>query len=409
MTNFVSLFKSTDLNAPVLTGGTNAGVTVIDGCLVNGYGTGALTSITYSGTTGTATLGTADNTMVTGHYMTVGNVTGTNSSYYNVVSVITVQSNTSFTYTLGGAPTGTATTSSATYNRTPTGWAHPFTHGTNAQTYRSADASSNRFYLQVIDNAARTGAGREINFYGAEVMSADQTVTSGQFPTTAQFANGYGMRKSTTADTTARGWTLASDDRTFYLIPQSGDTGNIQSSPMGFGYFIPFKAADGYNTFVFGNTTFSATANIAYANGIGMAYFSSTPGNNGFAITRSYTQTGSAVAGQLTGYAANSISSQNYAPGAPAAYNACALAYPNPPDSGLYLASILILDGAGSLRGRLPGVYQPLHQAPFQNYDQITGVTGLPGVTLTAVNVNGNASGSGIVGQVLIDTFGPWN
>jgi hypothetical protein len=400
MANFVQLYKSTDLNAPVSTGAVGGGLTVTDGCLVSGYSTAAITSITNtSSTVATAVLTTADPTLVTGQWVTIASATGTNAAQYNGTWQITVISTTSFSYVTSGLTT--TATGSPTYNKAPLGWAHPFSAGTHSQSYRSADTSSNRFYLQIDDNGARTGAGREISFYGAEVMSANDTVTSGQFPTAVQFANGYGMRKSTTADSTARAWTLIGDDRTFYWIPNSGDSVGSALQPMGFGYFIPFKSGDAYNTFVLGNAAFIASSNPAYLNGISMCYLSGTPGANGLSIARLYTQTGSAVAASMTGYSA-------VAPGGaspPGSNSNVALAYPNPPDSGMYCAQMLVLDGTASLRGRMPGLYQPLHFVPFQNYDQITGVTGLSGVTLTALTLSSDTT----VGQVLVDTFGPWN
>lgn len=399
MANFVQLYKSTDTNAPTLTGQVGSVTTLLNKCLVDGYTTASVTSITKSGTTATYTLASSNTTLVSGNYVTFSGATGGDASLYNVTAQITVLTGTTGTYTLASTPSANAT-GTLLYAKAGLQWTKPFSAGTNAQTYRSADTGSNQFYLQVVDNAATAGGAKECNFYGAEVMSADQTVTSGQFPTVAQLANGLCFRKSTTADGTTRTWTLIGDDRTFYLMQNTGDTAVQAHNGMGFGHFISFKAGDGFNTFVAGVSLFNAATNtvpgITSAGAIGNAV------GGAFYVARSYTQTGGAVQGGLLGYA-NGVTTGTIGAGAPAG---ALITYPNAADSGLYVSQLLVGDGtAGAIRGRMPGYYAPLHVTPFSEYDQSTGVTGLSGVTLTAITITGQST----TGQVLVDTFGPWS
>lgn len=397
MANFVQLYKSTDTNAPTLTGQVGSIITLLNKCLVDGYSTASVTSITRSSTTATYTLASSNATLVTGNYLTITGATGGDASLYNGTYMITVLTGTTGTYTMTGTPGGSAT-GTLLYAKAGLQWTRPFSAGTNAQTYRSADTGSNQFYLQVIDNGGMTGGAKEAGFYGAEVMSADQVVTSGQFPTVAQFANGLGLRKSTTADATTRAWALIGDDRTFYLVPTTGDSAATANNSMGFGYFISFKPGDGFNTFVAGNTSFSNAANAAYVSGLNAALsFSASPVGQGFAFARLYSQTGGAVIGGLTGQTGTTATYQTIGANA-------WITYPNPADSGLYVIQALLQDATSSARGRLPGWFMPQHQTPLSNYDQSTGITGLSGVTLTTLTVTYN----GVLGQVAVDTFGPW-
>lgn len=404
MANFVQLYKSTDTNAPVLTGQVNKVTALLNACLVDGYSTASVTSITKSGTTATYTLASSNATLVTGNYLTISGATGGDAALYNGTYMITVLTGTTGTYIMTSTPSANAT-GTLLYAKAGLQWTKPFAAGTNAQTYRSADTGSNQFYLQVIDNAATAGAGKEAQIYGAEVMSADQTVTSGQFPTVAQLANGMSFRKSTTADGTARAWTLVGDDRTFYLISNTGDAANQNFHSMGFGHFLSFKPADGYNTFVAAGLAFNSAASTAVIPGLAQASTLGSLSGGGVYVARLYSQTGGSIASGLVGYANAASTGVIGSAGAAGAL----LTYPNPADSGLYVAQLLISDSALGVRGRMPGYYQPLHAIPFSNYDLSTGVTGLSGVTLTALSIVGTQGGTNVTGQVLVDTFGPWS
>jgi hypothetical protein len=398
MTNFVQCFKSTDTGAPTLTGQVGSLITLLNKCLVDGYATANVTSITRSGSTATATLASADATLYTGAWVTFANAV---QPEYNINAQITVVDPTHVTFAVSGTPATPATTASTlTYNRTGLGWTRPFVAGTNAQTYRSADATSNQFYLQVIDNAATAGLGKEAQVFGAEVMSADQTVTSGRFPTTVQAASGLCVRKSTTADATARAWTLIGDDRTLYFISSTGDTGGQNGHGFSFGHFISFKAGDGFNTFIAGGAAFNVSSTTT-------AWAAGLPGGavtSNVYLARSYTQAGTAVV-VLQTVLASGFSAITGSIGGSSGSGA-ALTYPNAVDGGLYVGTVLLTDTpTASLRGRLPGYFAPLHVNPLTQYDESTGVTGLSGVTLVAVNT----SSATTQGQSLFDKFGPWN
>lgn len=355
-----------------------------------------ITSITRSGTTATVTVSNANSTLVTNDYITIEGATGGDATYYNGTFQITVTSDTTFTYTMTGTPSGSAT-GTLVYYKAGLQWARPFAAGTNSQTYRSADTSSNRFYLQVIDNSATAGTGKEAQIYGAEVMSADQTVTSGRFPTAANWTNGLCVRKSTTANSTVREWTCKGDGKTFYVTSTTGDGGANATNTFGFGYFHSFKSGDGYNTFIAGSGTF----NVANATQFPAhnTVFSLTPSNTTtpFVVARLYSQVGGGVGAICSSFVL-------LASGVGGGTSTSLWAYPNGADSGFYLGPIFISDSAGHLRGRLPGLYAPGPASALSNYDEITNITGLTGVTLMYELV----SSAGVIGSQLVDKWGPW-
>ncbi len=391
MTNFVQKYASTDTGAPVLTGQVNKLCLLLNAVLVDGYATASVTSITFVGTLATFTLGSANTTLVTGNVIKFAGCTGGDASLYNITTPVTMSSSTVGTYTMAGTPSGNAT-GTLTYNKAGLAWTKPFAGGTNSQTYRSADAGSNQFYLQVVDNGATAGGALESQVYGAEVMSADQAVTSGQFPTAVQAASGRCVRKSATADGTARAWVLYGDDRTFYLFISNGDS-IAYSGGCAFGHFITHKSGDAFNTFLAGTILFNTAAVSAQAPWQLAAV--ATTSNVGISAARLYSQAGAAVPIGLfpaTGAQTN--------PG-----TGGAVTYPNPADSGAYVTPVLIADTAGNVRGRMPGLYTTLHNGAFSQGDTITGVVGLSGVTLTAQVCE---SAINTAGQWALDTFGAW-
>lgn len=397
MTNRVQIFKSTDASAPTLTGQTGSLITLLNKCLVDGYSTASVTSITRSGSTVTATLGSANTTLVTGDFVTIAGAVETD---YNGDYQITVTDSTHFTYSIATTPT-TPATGTITYAKAGLQWTKPFAAGTNAQTYRSADAGSNQFYLQVIDNGATGGGAKEAQVYGAEVMTADQTVSSGRFPTSAQASSGLCLRKSASANSTARDWTLIGDDRTFYLITNTGDGSGVQMHGLGFGHFISHKSGDGYNTFIAASSSFnlSSSNNCGFlgAGGLGSSV------SGGFYIARSYSQVGSAISVAMS--ALVSTSTAIVAVGSGAAAGAL-ITYPHPVDTGFYCAPLFITDSSTTqLRGRMPGIFAPLHNNPLSNYDLVTSVVGLSGKTLTCLKADYFST----AGELLADTFGAWD
>lgn len=370
-----------------------------------------ITSITRGGTgnlTATLTMPQQNSSLVTGNYVTIEGCTSTGAAQYNGTFQITSTSTTTFTYQMASDPGANATVTGASYYKAGLQWTRPYSAGTNSQTYKSAatvGANSEAYspkYLQVIDNAATAGTGKECQIYGAEVMQADQTGILGRFPTTTQAANGLCFRKSSTADATVREWTMFGDEKTFTIVNNTGDP--YLWLGMSFGYFISFKSGDEYNTYIAGTSTFNSGTGLV--NGFfGFGWLANVTVVGGLYICRSYTQAGSSVSSALTG-----ISTSGVMTGAGPVLsggNSTFIGAPNSCNNGYYLQPMFVQDAAaGQLRGRVPGWFATLHgtNLTFTNYDTITNVIGLSGKTMTAISVSyGNGVGLGFV-----DTFGPW-
>lgn len=102
---------------------------------------------------------------------------------------------------------------------TPAGWSIAFT-ATNKRSYRQG--AGNQYYFDVVDDASTTAQSASIRGY--ETMSAITTGTN-LFPTTGQVGSpGLWIRKSGTADATARPWIIAADSKTCHIFINSGET-----------------------------------------------------------------------------------------------------------------------------------------------------------------------------------------
>ena len=394
MPNFVQIYKSTDANSPVLPGQVSKLVDLLDAILVNGYTTAAVTGITRTSGTATATLTVANTTLVTGDYVTISGATQTE---YNGTFQITVTSSTTFTYAVTGTPT-TPATGTILYKKAALNWTKPYT-GTNAAVFRSQNTASPRHYLQIIDNAATAGGAKEAQVSAFEVMTAYNTGT-GQFPTLAQQASNLCWFKSNTADGTARAWTVIGDDKGFYI--QLNSAGTVATTNFyGFGWFPSYKAGDAYNTFITGATTFNT--NQATGGG-GLILCSTWVATNslpaaavGIYLARSYSQTGGSI---LCALLPGIGTSGTFGAGS------SGTAYPEAITSGVVVAPTFIAEViAGTpLRGRLPGFFPPQHNNSFSNYDELSGISGLSGLTLVVQTQNNQGNPS----QVSIDRIGPW-
>lgn len=246
------------------------------------------------------------------------------------------------------------------------GWTSPYYDDTS-KTRVFLTAGSPNACLQVQDNGQSAGGTREARIFGYETMSAYNT-GSGLFPTAAQRANGYCIRKSATTDATARAWWLLADDKRFYFFNTSGDLASTVFMTM-FGAFKSYKPNDAYAFQIMGRlaenvATYTATQELCNARYPSIA----TTGN--INLMRSYTGVGSGVlGGQITDSSKAAVTATAFA-------GASGMTYPNPADGGLYLAKTWINE-ANALRGELPGIWNPLHNRPLNHSDTFTGVEGL--------------------------------
>jgi hypothetical protein len=403
MTNFVQMYRSTDLNAPVLSGEQGKLVDLLNTVLVTGYTTTALnTTITHSGAIATATITNPNTTLRTGNWVTISGCTGTDSALYNGTFQITVDSSTQIRYTMTGTPTGNSTTGSPVYAKASLGWTKPFSDTGRGAFLPQAITGYPRFYLYVNDNnptADGTNSYKQAAVRGYETISGNIDSGLNPFPTISQAANGICWRKSTTVDTTARPWVLIGNGRTFYFVPNSDSSLTLGRGFCGFGGFETYKVGDQYNCFINGWAGFATTSQASAGSGLAYGNIGGTFSTTGGAYAaRSVAQVGTPpILGGFIGLtgAATTLGGTSGV-----------VEYPAAADTGTWFQSPLVCETAANRpRGRLSGLYSHCHNTLVgTDGDEITNVAGLTGVTLSCVSITSATT----QGQIHLDITGPW-
>lgn len=398
----IKVFCSDQLGAPLINGVAGTLITALDAILVNGYGQVNVSSITRVGSTATVVTA-APHGFETGG---VALIAGAVETEYNGEHQVTVIDSTTYTFAVAGTPT-TPATGSITSKRAPAGFSKVFA-GTNKGVYRSNDLSSRRHFFRVLDGGTTSGGSREAQLWGYESMT-DVDTGSGMYPLTAHYPNGFFWLKSDTADAVGRHWVLVTDGKTVYHFAyiQASMTNSAYSigSPgsnmngVAFGDVIEFKPGDAYASFVTGcpqSNNFSVNQYCGFFN-------ASTSITNG---TPSLLQAFIAFARDFTAVPGSRVG-QVYASGLGSQLGMSAyIAYPHLIDNGFYMVPTLVTQGSPSLiRGRMPGLFEPMHGPCFPNgtiIDNVQGYVGRKFMMLYGKN-------SGNVQACLLDITGPWD
>lgn len=374
MTTNVKIFKSTDTDAPVLTGQAGSLITLLDAVLINGYNAKSISALSRSGSTATATC--------VGHGYIVGDcllVAGADQSEYNgEVYITSVPDADTFTYSVDSGAV-TPATGTITVKKAPAGWTKPYSD-TNKAAYRMG--GGNQRYLRLDDS----GTGFNARVVGYEEMSAISTGT-GPFPTSAQFSGGLYAPKSSVTTSVARDWVAAVTDRVLILhVVVDGNTTNPHA--LFFGDFKSLKSGDQYNTLLIAASLTTLSANSfsdvsAISSAVAAHY-----------CARSYTQLGGSVemGKHVDGVKSGSTSAD---------LGSAGLSYPNPSDGGLYLSEVFVHEPF-NFRGTLPGVWAPLHARPITHGDTFDGAGDVAGRKFLALNLYNS-------GQFFLETSNTWN
>jgi len=232
-------------------------------------------------------------------------------------------------------------------------WTHPVATASNIASYKQPAGSG---FGVVINDATPDGTalGKEAWATGWEsVAGVGSPVGSGtnQFPTAAQLlTTGHVViRKSTATGATVRDWVVFADSRTFYFFALTGDVGGTYFGFMFGDIYSVLATADPYNCAIIGRNV----VNGALAANEGMDLFSTlSSAVVGNYLARSYSgAVGSTTFGKHGDATKGSGTSL-----------LGTMQYPNPEDSDIYLSPIWVAENGGpNIRGRLRGIYQPLH------------------------------------------------
>lgn len=396
----IKVFHAGQAGAPQLSGQNGSLIGVLDAVLVSGYNTVSVVSITRSGGTATATCSSA-------HGLSTGDsavVAGATQTDYNVEAVVSVLNATQFTYPVANAP-ATPATGTTSVSRASGGFEKPF-FATNQAVYRSKDLSGTRPYLQVIDDGTTAGGAREAKVRGYLTMT-DVATGAEPFPTPAQSANGLFAYKSNAISAAARPWVLITDGRTFYFQACMDQAPVSMQASGGFLWWLAFgeifstRAGDPYTGFLAANTAANAQTSAASGSNSNGLFFpvarATNPSNGSCYVTRSFSQVLGAAPMNLLGHGWDQL-----ALGALAIFP-----YPHPPDNGFMQTPVLGLQG-GVLRGRMPGLFEPLQGVCLSQFDMVDNVEGYPGRKFMALRGQ-NASSNSTTGMLMFDVTGDNN
>lgn len=380
-------FDSSQPGAPVLSGTAGALRTLLKACLVDGFGAGAVATLTVSGGIATATYAGA-------HPFKVGYVAqfaGATPAGLNGDKVILSVTGTSVTFAAPGVPDGAAT-GTITSKAAPAGWQELFAGAlANVIALKPSVAEATGCVLRVDDTGAINARVRAY-----EAMS-DISTGVGMTPLESQAAGGLWWPKSATANATARAWILVADARGFYLAvaPAGGDRYTLLFA----GDIASLKSGDAYGYLLTGNQGDQTNASSVPDGCVGYSHRSA---RTGAYLVRGYTAIGQSTAAQRLGAHHNGSTADVYA--GTAGYSLGA--YPNGANNGL-LTGALELHDAG-LRGTLPGLLHPVQDCgtSFATGATVDGTDDLAGRRLLAIRTGPPAGGT--VGTVFIDTTGNW-
>ncbi len=217
-------FQNSMAGAPVLSGQAGALLSVLNACLVDGFNLLTLDSLVVAGNVATGT----KNAHGYLHYQIIEINNATPASLNGQWRVTGVTANT-FTFTTSGISDQTAT-GTITAKTPGCGWEKLFT-GTNVVVYRSTSASASGSHAVRVTDTGTTTATCLAAEDWTDVSSPVNSIDTFYLP------------KSSTADSTARGWNIIADDRTVYVATSfAGGRRDVHT----WGDFNSFLSGDGH-------------------------------------------------------------------------------------------------------------------------------------------------------------------
>ena len=382
-------FDSTQPGAPALSGSAGSLRTLLKACLVDGFGAGAVATLTVSGGIATATYAGA-------HPFKVGYVAqfaGATPAGLNGNKVILSVTGTSVTFAAPGVPDGAAT-GTITSKAAPAGWQELFAGSlANVIALKPSVVEATGCVLRVDDTGTINARVRAY-----EAMS-DISTGIGMTPLESQVAGGLWWPKSATANATARHWILVADERGFHLAVAPLDAERY--TLLWAGDISSLKSGDAYGYLLTGNQT-DQTGSLSVPDGC--CGYSHRSDRGGAFVARSHTFIGQSLAVQRIGAHHNGTATGAYAGSGGYAWGA----YPNGPNNGLLVGALELF--ALGVRGTVPGLLHPVQDCAnaFSSGAVVDGTDDLAGRRLLALRVSPPSSGV-TPGTVFLDMTGPWS
>ena len=383
----VHTFDSTMTGAPVLSGTAGALRAVLKACLVDGFGAGAVATLTVAAGIATASFAGAHpyrvGTIAQFGGATPAGLSGQKRILSTTASAVTFDA----TGIADGAATGTIT-----HKVAAAGWQELFAGSvTNVLCLKPAVVEATGCVLR-IDDTGTTNA--RVRAY--EAMT-DASTGTGPTPLESQLAGGLYWPKSSVANATARPWIVIADGRGVYLAGDPTGTGRYTLTYSG--DIASLKSGDAYGYLLTGNQADQTNTSAVPDGCVG---YSHRGARTGAYLVRAHTAVGQSVAAQRLGAHHNGSTADVYA--GTAGYSVGT--YPNGPNNGLMTGALEL--HAQGIRGTLPGLLHPVQDCgdAFATGAIVEGTGDLAGRRLMAIRTGPPAGGT--VGTVFIDITGPW-
>ena len=381
-------FDSTMTGAPVLSGTAGALRALLKACLVDGFGAGAVATLTTAGAVATATFAGAHPYRVG----TVVQIEGATPAGLNGQKRIISTTTNAVTYAAPGIADGAAT-GTITHKVAAAGWQELFAGAlANVLCVKPTVLEATGCVVRVDDTGATNARVRVF-----ESMT-DVSTGLGLTPLESQLAGGLFWPKSGTANATVRPWYLVADERGFFLAvsPQGTDRFTLLYA----GDIASLKSGDAYGYLITGNQADQTNLTTVPDGCCGWSHRSARAGAY---MVRAHTAIGQAIPVQRLGAHHNGSAADVYA--GTAGYSPGA--YPNGANNGL-MTGALGLFGL-TLRGSVPGLLHPVHDcgSAFSTGAIVDGTDDLAGRLLMALRV-APPSGGMAAGTVFLDLTGSW-
>ena len=385
----VKVFDSAMTGAPVLSGTAGALRTVLKACLVDGFGAGAVATLTVASGIATATFAGA-------HPYRVGTVAqfagATPAGLNGQKRVLSITIN-SVTFDATGIADGAAT-GTITHKVAAAGWQELFAGTlTNVLCLKPTVPEATGCVLRIADTGTMNARVRAF-----EAMT-DASTGASPTPLESQLSGGLYWPKSVSADSTARSWYMVADERGFYFAvsPISNDRYTLLYA----GDIASLRSGDAYGYLLTGNQS-DQTATSSVPDGC--CGYSHRGWRSGAYMVREYTAIGQSVAVRRVGAHHNGSTADAYAGTAGYSWGT----YPNGPNNGLLTGPLELV--AQGIRGTLPGLLHPVQDlgTAFANGGNVDGTDDMVGRRLLAIRT-APPDGAVTAGTVFLDTTGPWS
>lgn len=384
----VYTFDSTMTGAPVLSGTAGALRAVLKACMVDGFGAGAVATLTVAAGIATASFAGA-------HPYRIGTTTqigGATPAGLNGQKRILSTTASAVTFDATGIADGAAT-GTITHKVAAAGWQELFAGSvTNVLCLKPTVVEATGCVLRIGDTGTTNARVRAY-----EAMT-DASTGTGPTPLESQLAGGLYWPKSSVANATARPWIVIADGRGVYLAGDPTGTGRYTLTYSG--DIASLKSGDAYGYLLTGNQADQTNTSSVPDGCVGYSHRSA---RTGAYLVRAHTAIGQSTAAQRIGAHHNGSTADVYA--GTAGYSLGT--YPNGPNNGL-LTGPLELHALG-IRGTLPGLLHPVQDCgnAFATGAVVDGTDDLAGRRLMAIRTAPPA-GAVVAGTVFIDISGPW-